>query len=320
MNLPQNKKAIVILGPTSSGKSDLAVELAQKFNGEIISVDSRQIFKDMDLGTGKIPGKWEKSEETQEEIYLYKNIPHHLIDFVNPEQDYNISHFKKDCEEKIFEISERGKIPILCGGTGFWIQAVVDDVVLPKVEPDFKLRKTLQEKKLSELFEILKNLDPARASTIDQKNTPRLIRAIEIAKNLDKVPVIEIRRDSNSRKIKNTLVEFLQIGISIDRKKLTEKIKARLEKRIEAGMLEEILDLYKKYDLSPDKIKNFGIAYSLVPLYQQKKLTFQELFDQIVQAEKNYAKRQLTWFKKDPRIFWSNEWKEIEGKVKEFIA
>ncbi len=313
----KNSRVVVILGPTSSGKSDLAVKLAQKFNGEIISVDSRQIFKDMDLGTGKVEGKWKNIKN--EKVFVYKNIPHHLIDFVDPGQDYNISHFKKDCEKKILEISEKGKIPILCGGTGFWIQAVVDDVVLPKVEPDFKLRKNLQEKKPSELFEILKNLDPVRASTIDQKNTPRLIRAIEIAKNLEKVPVIKIRRDSSSRKIKNNLVEFLQIGISIDRDKLTEKIKTRLEKRIETGMIEEILDLYKKYNLSPEKIQNFGIAYSLIPLYQEKKITKQELFDQIVQAEKNYAKRQLTWFKKDPRIFWSNDWEEIENEIKKFI-
>jgi len=351
----QNNKVIVILGPTSSGKSGIAVELAREFNGEIISVDSRQIFKEMDLGTGKIDGEWNNSEKPPQspfekeggsvqkvlnklksskqissllkgrikegfrDFYLYKNIPHHLIDFVEPDGDYNVSHFKKDCEKKILEISEQGKVPILCGGTGFWIQAVADDVELPQIKPNKKLREKLATNTPKELFEMLEKIDPERASTIDKKNPPRLIRAIEIAKEIGKVPKIETFKKSSQRKIKEKSFIFLQIGISVSKDKLFEKIKLRLKKRFQAGMVEEILDLYEKYDLPPDKIQNLGIAYSLIPLYQKGELTRKELFEKIVQAEIKYAKRQMTWFKKDPRIFWINEKNQAKNKIEEFL-
>lgn len=357
MSLSKTSKAVVILGPTSSGKSSLAVKIAQEFKGEIISVDSRQVFKGMDLGTGKVEGEWQKpsvrqissskpprldpftnavnssrcslfprtlpehstSETDKEKVYMYKGISHHLIDFVEPDEDYNVSHFKKDCEEKILEIIKRGKIPILCGGTGFWIQAVVDDVEFPQIKPDLKLRKKLKEKTNSELLEILKKLDSDRANNIDQKNQARLIRAIEIAEKIGKVPKIKIERKSSTRKIENETIEFLQIGIPVNQYKLVEKIKLRLGERFNQGMVEEILDLFEKYNLSTEKIQNLGIAYSLVPLYRDEGISRKELFDQIVQAEKKYAKRQMTWFKKDPRIFWSEEGDEILNKIKEFL-
>jgi len=306
-------KFIVILGPTSSGKSSLAVKVAKQFNGEIISVDSRQVFKEMDLGTGKVEGAWKDG------IYIYKDVPHHLIDFVNPEDEYNVSHFKRNSEKKIFEISQQGKIPILCGGTGFWIQAVVDDVELPEIKPNQKLRNDLKNRAPEELFEILKKLDPVRASTIDKKNPPRLIRAIEIAKKIGKVPEIETFKKRNSRKIDGKAFRFLQIGIPVEKERLLEKIKTRLKERFDAGMVKEISELFKKHNLPPEKIQNLGIAYSLVPLYEKGDLSEKELFDKIVQAEKNYAKRQLTWFKKDERIFWSNKYPEIENEIKKFL-
>jgi len=196
---------------------------------------------------------------------------------------------------------------------------VIDNVVLPRVKPNSKLRQELKDKTVSELFEILEKIDPKRASTIDKKNGVRLIRAIEIAKNLGKVPELEIKRESNIRKIKNIQVEFLQIGISIDKNNLAQKIQTRLRERFDAGMIEEILALYKKYDLGPEKIQNLGIAYSLVPLYRKGEMTRKELFNQIVQAEKKYAKRQITWFKKDLRIFWSNNSFIIKDTVEKFL-
>jgi tRNA dimethylallyltransferase len=327
----KNSKVIVIVGPTSSGKSSLAVKIAQKFKGEIMSGESRQIFKEMDLGTGKVSGEWRKlkkpprspfAEEggsADENLYFYKNTPHHLIDFVEPDQDYNVSHFKQDCEKKIFEISERVKIPILCGGTGFWIQAVVDGVVFPQVKPNPKLRKKLADKSLEFLLKELKELDPKRAETIDKKNPARLIRAIEIAEKIGQTPEIKIDYKSDSRMVDNQKIDFLQIGIPVEMDKLEEKIKTRLKERFEAGMLEEIEKLFEKYKLSQEKIQNFGIAYALFPSYQAGKITKKELFEKICLFERQYAKRQLTWFKKDPRIFWSKEIKEIENKIKEFL-
>ncbi len=310
-------KSIIILGPTSSGKSSLAVKLAKNFNGEIISADSRQVFKDMDLGTGKIEGTWKKIRNKS--FFVYENIIHHLIDFVSPEEDYNVSHFKKDCEEKILEILKRGKLPIICGGTGFWIQAVTDDVIFPQIKPNPELRQNLKEKTVLELFKILKKLDPKRALSIDPKNGARLIRAIEIAENLGKVPEIKINRKSNSRKINNQSIKFLQIGIPVNKFKLAEKIQTRLRERFNAGMIEEISALTQKYNLSKEKIQIFGLAYTLIPVYKKEEINRKELFNQIVQAEKKYAKRQATWFKKDPRIFWSDDYLIIENKIKKFL-
>ena len=317
MKLTKNNKIIVILGPTSSGKSSLAIKLAKNFNGEIISADSRQVFKDMNLGTGKVEGSWGKIKDKP--FYIYKNVIHHLIDFISPKEDYNVSHFKKDCEEKILEILKRSKTPIICGGTGFWIQAVVDDIIFPQIKPNPELRQNLKEKTVLELFKILKKLDPKRASNIDAKNGARLIRAIEIAENLGKVPEIKINRNLNSRKINNQSIEFLQVGIPINKYKLAEKIQTRLGERFNAGIIEEISRLTQKYNLSKEKIQIFGLAYALVPSYEKAEITRKELFDQIVQAEKKYAKRQMTWFKKDPRIFWNENYSSIEDKIKKFL-
>lgn len=220
----RQKKAIVILGPTSSGKSEMAVRLAKKFNGEIISADSRQIYRDMNLGTGKVKGEWGKISNSKckisknqplsnlssassadklsegrgknEEVFVYEDIPHHLIDFVDPGDEYNVSHFKKDCEKLINEISARGKIPIICGGTGFWILSVVNDIDFPAVKPNEKLRKELAGKSESELLVMLKELDSRRAKTVDSKNKQRLIRAIEIAKELGEVPNLDVFKAS----------------------------------------------------------------------------------------------------------------------------
>ena len=170
------EKIIVILGPTSSGKSEVAIALAQKLNGEIISADSRQIYRGMDVGTGKIT----KSEQ--------KMAKHYGIDIVSPKTEYNSAKFKKYANKIIKDILARGKLPIICGGTGFWIKALVDNVVYPEVAPDWKLREKLGKKSTEELFKTLQKLDPQRAKNIDAKNPVRLIRAIEICKSIGKVP------------------------------------------------------------------------------------------------------------------------------------
>ncbi len=164
-----NNKLIVILGPTASGKSELAVKLAKKFNGEIISADSRQVYKGLNIGTGKI---------TKKEM---KGIGHHLLDVASPKRKFTVAQFQKLAFKKIREIQRRGKTPFLVGGTGFYIQSVVDNISIPEVTPNWKLRKALEKKNTEELFSMLKKLDPARAKTIDSKNPRRLTRAIEIA-------------------------------------------------------------------------------------------------------------------------------------------
>ena len=172
-------KIIVVLGQTVTGKSDLAVKVAKKINGEIISADSRQVYKGLDIGTGKI---------TQKEM---KGVPHHLLDVANPKRRFTVAQYQKLTISAIAEIVRRDKTPIICGGTGFYIDAITKGVVFPEVPPNLKLRKQLNTKSAIALFEVLKKLDPVRAKNIDPKNKVRLIRAIEIAKSLGKVPKIK---------------------------------------------------------------------------------------------------------------------------------
>jgi len=173
------KKLIVILGPTASGKSEMAIKLAKRFNGEIISADSRQVYKEMDIGTGKL---------TKKEM---KGIPHYLLDVASPKRRFTVVQYRKLALKAIEKIFKKGKIPILCGGTGFYIQAVIDGLVIPEVPPDWKLRKKLEKKSVKELFNQLEKIDPQRAKTIEPKNKRRLIRALEIVKKIGPVPILK---------------------------------------------------------------------------------------------------------------------------------
>lgn len=309
----------MILGPTSSGKSDVAIRLAKKFNGEIISADSRQIYKHMNLGTGKVEGQWKQSGHTfiknrkGNKSFISEETIHHLIDIVSPRNEYNISDFQKDCKKLIRDISSRGKVPIVCGGTGFWISSVVDGKALPQVKPDKKLREKLEKNPVVDLYAQLKKLDPARAKTIDKHNKVRLIRAIEICKALGKVPKIV---NSKQEKVNSN---FLQIGISVDKNELDKKIKKRLEQRFDQGMIEEVEKLKSKYHLDWKRIQSFGLAYYWIPLYLQGKISEEEAKYRTFLAERNYAKRQRTWFKRDKRIVWENDYIKIEKNVSDFL-
>ncbi|MFA4817168.1 MAG: tRNA (adenosine(37)-N6)-dimethylallyltransferase MiaA [Parcubacteria group bacterium] len=302
----RNNKVLVVLGPTSSGKSEVAIKLAKKFNGEVISADSRQIYRGMDIGTGKI---------TKKEM---RGVKHWMLDIVSPKTDYNVAKFKKQADKIIEDILERGKLPIICGGTGFWIKAIVDNVDFPEVAPNKKLRNKLHNYSAERLFNMLKKLDSKRARSIDKNNKVRLIRAIEICKTLDKVPSIDNAKGSDPYAVGVGPLQFLQIGIDIPKEKLQENIKRRLKERFKNGMIQEVKVLREKYKLSWKKIQSFGLGYFWIPLFLQKKISREELFEKVYLAEKNYAKRQMTWFKKDQRINWLKDYKEIEKETKNF--
>lgn len=297
MEFRSKNKIIVILGPTSSGKSDIAIKLAQKFDGEIVSADSRQIYRGMDIGTGKITKK-------QQDL-----VKHWMIDIISPKSDYSVAKFKKRADKIIIHILGRGKLPIICGGTGFWIKSTIDNITYPEVKPDPRLRRKLAEKSTEELFTMLRKLDPKRARNIDAKNKVRLIRAIEICKAIGSVP----RLEASDKKWK-----FLQIGIKLEKKKLHENIRKRLEKRFKSGMIEEVRTL-KNQGLSFKKIRSFGLGYFWIPLYLEGKISREELFQKVYQSEKDYAKRQMTWFQKDKRIKWLSNHPQIERKVDTFL-
>lgn len=291
-------KIIVILGPTASGKTDLSVKLAKKFSGEIISADSRQVYKGMDIGTGKVTKK-----EMQE-------IPHHLINVASPKKRFNIAKYQKLAKIAIEKIQKKNKIPFLVGGTGFYIDSVINNINLPEINPDWKLRKELEKKSLSELFKRLVKLDPKRAKNIDKKNPRRIIRALEIIiKSKNIVP--PIKKDSNSY---NPLI----IGIKKEDKELKKLIKKRLLKRLKKGMIAEVKNLKSK-GVSFKRMEEFGLEYRFISLFLQKKIKREEMIEKLQKEIEHYAKRQMTWFKRNKRINWIKNYKEAEKKIKDFI-
>ena len=284
------QKLIVIVGPTASGKSEFAVKLAKKINGEIISADSRQIYRGLDIGTGKVLGKWIKDK------FIYKGIVHHCIDFVSPKNIFTAAEYKKCAQRAIEDIMGRGKTPILVGGTGFWIDAVVFDLKLPEVPPNLKLRKKFEKKSSRELLEILKKLDPRRAKTVEQKNPRRLIRAIEIAKALGRVPVLKKREH----------YQATWIGIDPDRKTLEKKITHRASQMLKRGLVREVKNLLKK-GITKKRIKEFGFEYKTVLDYLDKKVAYREIRSLLVRDTLRYARRQMTWFKRNKEIKWTEK-------------
>ncbi len=276
-------KVLVILGPTASGKSALAVKLAKKFNGEIISADSRQVYRGLDIGSGKI---------TAAEM---KGVAHHLLDVADPKQQFSVARYQKLANQKIKEILKRDKLPIICGGTGFYIQAIVDGTIFPEVAPNKKLRTELVKKSPAELFKILEELDSDRAKSIDAKNPHRLIRAIEIATALGKTPKLATT---------NSPYDFIQIGLNPEPEILKKKIKLRLAKRLKQGLIEEVKNLHEKDKISWARLESFGLEYKFAALYLQGKLSKKEMVEKLNTEIWHYAKRQLTWFKRDKRIHW----------------
>ncbi|MBP6857839.1 MAG: tRNA (adenosine(37)-N6)-dimethylallyltransferase MiaA [Candidatus Pacebacteria bacterium] len=268
------EKIIVVCGPTATGKSDYAVELAKKVGGEVVSADSRQIYKGLDIGSGKI---------TKREM---KGVPHHLLDVANPKRVFSVTQYKKLADKAIKDILSRGKTPIIAGGTGFYIDAIICDIVFPAVPPNKTLRKELEKLSLEKLQEKLENLDPRRFNLVDQKNKVRLIRAIEIATVLGSVPEL--------KKTNSYDVEWICLDFSDDI--LKERIHIRLFARIR-GIVTEVKRLHTE-GVSWKRLESLGLEYKYMALYLQKKISREEMVSGIEKDSWQYAKRQRTWFKK----------------------
>lgn len=291
---------IVILGPTASGKSTLAIELAREIGAEIISADSRQVYRGMDIGTGKV---------TREE---QRQARHHLLDVANPKIEYNVSHFLSDAAATIADIEARGKRVIICGGTTFWIEALMLGLPLPKVVPDPVFREKWGKKEAGELYGYLKRLDPERAKTIDRQNKVRLLRAIEIAKALGKVPVID-------RSTLPDLSNYLVIGLNPPVEELNRKIRERFMARMKSGMLEETIKL-NRGGLSYERLEFFGLEYRALTQFLQKKITDAELYTDLPYDIIHYAKRQRSSLrrleKQGVKIRWIKDAAEALAIVK----
>lgn len=278
-----NKKhIIVIVGPTASGKSAYAVKLAKKINGEVISADSRQVYKGLDIGTGKI---------TKKEM---RGIPHHLLDVVSPKKVFTASEYRIEGHQVLKEILSRGNIPIICGGTGFYIDVLLGRIEMPDVPPSPVLRAKLEKKSAQALHAMLKKIDARRAKDIDAQNPVRLVRAIEIAKALGHVP-------RQKPKLLPYRIEW--IGLKPDENTLRKKIHARLLARMKQGMLLEAKRLHKS-GVSYKRMHALGLEYRYLALLLQKKITKKEMLEQLENRIWDYAQRQTRYWKRNTEIRW----------------
>lgn len=295
---------LIVVGPTAAGKSELAVKLAKKFNGEIISADSRQIYRGLNIGSGKIEGQW------QGKIFEYKNVPHYLIDEASPRVQYSVTRFQKNARKAIANILSRGKLPIICGGTAHWVDAVVFEQTLPAVKPNAQLRAKLMKLTPAQLFTKLKKLDPVRAKTIDPKNPRRLIRALEIIIITGQaVPKVTTKSPYNP----------IWLGINPGMQQLEANIHKRLQARLKLGMIKEVSNLHKQ-GLSWKKLESLGLEYKFCSLHLQQKLNKTDLELLLYRAIRQYAKRQLTWWKRNKAIQWSETPEKLLSIAKKTIS
>jgi len=275
-------KIIAVVGPTSSGKTGLSVEIAKHFDGEVISADSRQVYRGLDLGTGKV---------TRQEM---QHIPHHLLDVADPSDVYTAAEFKKDAGKAILTICGNSRIPIIAGGTFFYLDVLRNKQQSAPVEPNKDFRDSLESFSTEALFQKIEAADPERAADIDRQNRHRLIRALEIINTLGKVPKNDVAESP---------YQWLIIGLDIDKEQLHQTIHTRLIQRLEAGMEAEITQLHKD-GLSYERMYALGLEYRYMALYLQKEITYEVMITQLETKIRQFAKRQLTWLKRDSDIQW----------------
>ncbi len=315
MSLP---KLIVIVGPTASGKTALAIKLAKKLvlngvkgSGEIVSADSRQVYRGMDIGTAKPPLFFSPLVRGR---LRGGAIPHHLIDIRNPDQSYTLAQYKKDAVKTINKIIKSGKIPFLVGGTGLYVSAIINNLEIPEVRPNKKLRTRLDQDRqkygLKFLFERLVKLDPEAAYIIDPKNPRRIIRALEIALSTKK-PF------SQSRKRGPKLFDTLILGIMTTQKNLKRRIERRTGLMIKQGLVSEVKRLTTKYKIQNPAFD--AIGYREIIDYLNAKISLKEAERQINRNTWLFSKRQMTWFRKMP-VVWVKNQKEAETRIKKFIT
>lgn len=305
----QNRKMITILGPTASGKTSVAAALALRTGGEIISADSRQVYRRMDIGTGK-----DLADYTIGDVH----IPYHLIDIAEPGTKYNLFQYQQDFHTAYNDIRSRGKLPILCGGTGLYIEAVLGGYSLSPVPQNQKLRDSLEGKSLDQLTQMLVQLKQKNGSNMhnrtDVDTAQRAIRAIEIE-------TYNLEHPTPERQMPQ--VDSLVIGINIDRELRREKITRRLKARLEEGMCDEIRSLIDG-GVNPDDLIYYGLEYKFVTEYVVGKTSYEEMFRQLEIAIHQFAKRQMTWFRGMERrgytIHWIDAAQSMDEKVEAIMS
>ncbi|MBI3290746.1 tRNA (adenosine(37)-N6)-dimethylallyltransferase MiaA [Candidatus Falkowbacteria bacterium] len=322
----KSNKVIVILGPTSSGKTKIAVKLARKFDGEIISADSRQVYKGMDIGTGKdLDDYVVKSEirnpksETNYKSQISKfetaRIPYHLVDVVSPKKQFTVAEWQARAYKAIDDILSCGKVPIVVGGTGLYISALVYGYDFGKITDMRQVtRDRLNKLTLKRLLARLKKVDPKTYKVIDKKNRRRVQRALEIYYQTGQPKSRITNRESRKPRY-----DFLLLGVTFPREVLNKRIEKRLKERLKQGMAKEVKKL-KKQGVSWKRLDGFGLEYRFVSRHLRGKISEDEMFSQLKKAIRDFAKRQMTWFKRNNKIKWLNDYKEIELEAKKFLG
>jgi tRNA dimethylallyltransferase len=313
------QKLLVICGPTGTGKTNLALLLAKKFNGEIVSADSRQVYKGMDIATGKQPAELKIPNsrckiEKGNEKWIVDGIPIHLYDVIEPDEKFSLAEYQQLALEKIFEIHARNKLPILVGGTGLYIQAVTEGLKIPKAAPDQKLREKLENRSLESLLIELEKVDPVTFQKIDRHNKRRIVRALEVYYQTG-------YSFSSLQKKYKVRFDILKIGLIAERKSLYEKVDKRIESWFENGFVDEVKILLKKF--SPELPAMTSLGYRQAAMYLNKKLTLQEVKQRMKFETHGYIRRQMTWFRRDSSIHWfdvelPNLLHEIEELINEW--
>ncbi|SEF47017.1 tRNA dimethylallyltransferase [Caloramator fervidus] len=302
------KNIVIIAGPTASGKTAIGIEVAKRINGEVVSADSMQIYKYMDIGSAK---------PTKEEM---QGIPHHMIDIIDPKQEFSVALYREMAVKCIDDIIDRGKVPIVVGGTGLYINSLTYPLDFTETAKDEEYRKYLQklaeEKGNKYVHEMLKEVDPESYERLHVNDLKRIIRALEVYKNTGK-PISEFQKESKKKEIDYNIA---YIGLIMDREKLYERINKRVDKMFEQGLIEEVKRL-KEMGYTRDMISMQGIGYKEVFDYLDGYLTLDEVKDIIKQNTRRYAKRQLTWFRREDRIRWFNldEYNNIDEVVDDII-
>ena len=297
----QKPKVIVICGPTASGKTSLSIELAKKINGEIISCDSMQIYKDMSIGTAK---------PTVDEM---QGIKHYLIDCVSPEVRYSVADYKKDATKAIEDILSNGKTPIIVGGTGLYLEALIYNIEYNEIETDLKYREELEkiekENGLEKLYEMAEKIDKMAMEKISRNDKKRIFRVLEIYHSTGKTKT-ELEVESRKKEPK---YNFILFGITMDRDKLYDRINKRVDIMIEQGLIEEVKELLSKYKEFPTAMQ--GLGYKEVVEYLHGIITKEEMIEKIKMETRRYAKRQLTWFRKYKNLKWINGLDNIQNNI-----
>lgn len=312
-------KIVVIVGPTASGKSLLATELAKKFSGEILCVDSRTVYRGMDIGTAK-DLSYPPAPSQGEGAKLIHSPPlgegggggviNHGLDLVNPNEDMNGALFKEYAEKTIAEILGRGHLPILVGGTGLWLDMIVDNLEMPEVEPDLILRAELEKRSEADLFAEFAQLDPVGAEDIDRNNKRRLVRALEVCKKTG-------RPFSGLRKRGEVKYEPLWLGLDLPKEVLNERVNIRVDEMIKQGLLNEVKQLKEKYGCEIYSMS--GIGYREICQHLNGEISLSEAIEEIKKNTRQYAKRQRTWFKRNKNIRWLTDVSEAELITRAFL-